>query len=245
MSGTSIINKATNDIQWWEDHIPIRGCQLSLPQIKAAYRELNVLTRKEGEQLVANISKFDSETEYEFVERKKFLLNDAFQLTVSVAGFDGQTEYGETEQIFDSQNLPFPIKTVYFTNENSYKRHANGNVPPNRFSVLLRFDKPPLFDPSPLMSEPTPNDSSVSIQAQDTAYFRAIRDIANSKFKSKKKWYSFIHESFAYDVGLWFLALPYALYWVTVYADYFLPNDGDHSSFRVAFYIYTEWEYLS
>ncbi len=238
MSGTSLISHAANDIQWWEDNIPIRGCQLSLPQIKAAYRELNTLTRKEGQQDVATVPKFDGETEDEFAERKNVLLDGAFRLTVSVVGFEGQTKYGETEQIFDSQNLPFPIKAVYFTNENSYKKYTNGNIPPNRFSVLLQFDKPPLFDFNSLTSEPTPNNSNVSIQACNSAYFHAIRDIANSKFKSKKKWYSFIHESFAYDVGLWFLALPYGLYWVTVYADYFLPNDGDHSSFRVAFYIY-------
>jgi hypothetical protein len=78
----------------------------------------------------------------------------------------------------------------------------------------------------------------MEIHSDDVTFFRAIQTIVSSKILSKKKWDSFIHWKFAYDVGLWFVAFPYALYWVTVYCDYLLPPTSPHSSFRIAFYIY-------
>jgi hypothetical protein len=46
MSEDALIKEANADVQWYEDDIPIRGCQLTLPQIKAVYRELATLTKK-------------------------------------------------------------------------------------------------------------------------------------------------------------------------------------------------------
>lgn len=238
MSGNALINEGKADIQWYEDDIPIRGCQLTLPQIKAAYRELAILTKREGDRIVDSLVKPEELNEQEFIERNQTLKNEAFLITVSIIGFDGQTVYAENEDIFDSKNLPIPIKTVYFTNENSFSRNANGNHPPNRFSFWIHFDKPPLFDPNPLVSEPTPNHSRVLIKADDVGFYRAAQKIVNIKLSSNKRWYSFIHDKFAYDVGVWFIALPYSLYWITVYSDYFFPSDGEHASFRIAFFIY-------
>ena len=209
-----------------------------MPQIKAVYRELATLTKKEGERIVASLVKPEDMSEEDFTKRNQLLKDDAFRITVSIIGFDGQTAYRESEDIFDSNNLPLPIKTVFFTNENSYKRHSNGEEPENRFSLWVSFDKPPLFDPNPLVSAPTPNLSKVRIWAKDVGYFRAAQNIVSNKIRSDKKWYSFIHEKFAYDIGLWFIWLPYALYWVTIYLDYFFPSDGIHASFRIGFYIY-------
>jgi hypothetical protein len=238
MSEEVLAKESKGDIQWYEDDIPIRGCQISLPQIKAAYRELALLTKKEGERIVGSLIKPDGLSEEDFQERNKFLKDNAFRVTVSIIGFDGQTAYGETEEIFDSKNLPLPIKKIFFTNSTAFKRNANDNEPINSFSLWINFDKPPLFDPNPLVSEPTPNFSKVNLRADDVGYFRAAQNIFGSKIKSNKKWYSFIHEKFAYDIGLWLVALPYSLYWITIYSDYFFPSDSKHPSFRVAFYIY-------
>lgn len=238
MSEDALVKNTDADIQSYEDDITIRGCQLTLPQIKAAYRELAILTKKEGERIVDALVKTEDMSEEEFTERNKFLKDDAFRITVSIIGFDGVTTYRETEDIFDSDNLPLPIKTVFFTNANSFRRHANETLPRNRFSFWLHLDKPPLFDPNPLVSNPTPNDSKVEIQAEDVGYFRAVQKIVSNKLSSNKKWYSFVHEKFAYDIGLWIIALPYALYWITIYSDSFFPSDGKYASFRVAFYIY-------
>lgn len=238
MSEDALSREAKADIQWYEDNIPIRGCQLTLPRIKAAYRELTELTKKEADRIVGLLVKPQDMSDEDHVKRNEFLKEDAFRLTVSIIGFDGQTVCGETEDIFDSKNLPLPIKTIFLTNTTSYKRHANNNEPPNAVYLWVHFDKPPLFDPNPLVSEPTRNQSEVILKADDVSYFRAAQSILGAKLRSSKKWYSFIHEKFAYDAGLWFIALPYALYWVTIYCDYLFPSNGKHASFRIAFYIY-------
>ena len=48
MSDDALVKNIDRDVQWYEDDIPIRGCQLTLQQIKAAYRELAILTKNEG-----------------------------------------------------------------------------------------------------------------------------------------------------------------------------------------------------
>jgi len=239
MADDALKNESTPDIQWYEDNIPIRGRELSLPKIKLAYRELTALTKKEGERIIREgVLKNEGETDEDFVKRKEQLLDNAFRITVSIMGFDGQNAYGENEAIFDSKNIPLPIKTIFFTNITAFKRNADGHEPANRFQFWFHLDKPLLFDPNPVLSEPTPNSSRVEVHADDVTYIRAVQTIVGDRLRSKSKWYSFIHERFAYDIGLWFIAMPYALYWVTIYADYFLPSGGKHSSFRVAFFIY-------
>lgn len=238
MSEDALVDEAKADKFWYEDDIAVRGCHLNLPQIKAAYRELSVLTKQEADRIVGALLKLDGESDEDFEKRKQFLKDEAFRVTVSIVGFNDETAFGDRERIFDSKELPLPIKTIYFTNITAFKPHADGAEPRNRFAVWLHFHKPPLFDPNPLVSEPTPNPSKVEIAAEDVGYIRAIQTIVGNKLKSDKKWHAFIHEKFAYDIGLWFIALPYALYWITIYSDYFFPAGSSHASFRIAFYIY-------
>ncbi|CCF20160.1 membrane protein of unknown function [Pseudorhizobium banfieldiae] len=238
MSDDALRKESKGKVQWYADDIPIRGCQLSLSVVKAAYRELTALTQKEGEAIISKLARPEEVSEEDFAKRNTFLLDDAFRVTVSIIGFDGETTYGEDETIFESTHLPQPIKTILFTNVTAFKRHSDGAEPRNRFYVWLHFDKPPLFDPNPLVSEPTANSSLVEIKADDVGYFRAVQTIVTSKLCSKRRFHSFIHEKFAYDIGLWFVAIPYALYWVTVYNDYFFPANGPLASYRVAFFIY-------
>ncbi|PWI54092.1 hypothetical protein B5K03_11635 [Rhizobium phaseoli] len=224
--------------QWYEDAIEIRGCQLSLPQIKSAYRELQKLTGTEAERIISLLTKPNDSSDEDWGKERAFLKDNAFRLTVSVIGFDGETAYGETEDIFDSKDFPFPIRVIFFTNTTAFSRNAGGSEPRNRFSIWVSFDKPPLFDPNPLVSEQTPNNSKIEIHAEDVSYFRAIQNIITTKILSNRKWYGLIHAKFAYDIGLWLIAFPYSLYWITIYCDYFVPTTGPHASFRVAFYIY-------
>jgi len=232
-----LINNTNTDIRWYSDNIPIRGCRLDLPKIKAAYEELSKLTVKEGERIVNSRNRPKRMRKQAFQDENKFLLDDAFRLTVSIIGFDGQTSYGESEEIFERKNLPSRIKTIYFTNETAYRRNANNELPANRFSLSLHFDKPPLFDPDPVLSEPTINSSSVNLKADDVGYFRAVQTIVNEKLNIHKTWYSLIHAKFAYDVGMWLFAIPVALYWLTIYNEYLFTN-GNQASFNVAFFIY-------
>ncbi len=238
MSETNISQRYNPDAIWYEERIPIRGNHLTLSDVKASYRELQQLNAREGASIISKLVKLENEGDEAFDSRKAFLLQDAFRVTVSIVGFDGQTVYGETQEVFDAEDVPFPIKTIYFTNLTAFKRNANGNKPANFFGVALAFDKPPLFDPNPLVSDPTPNESEAVLECQDVAFFRAAQTIVRQRLNSKRRWYAFIHEKFAYDVGLWLCAFPYALYWIAVYAEYFFPAERPNWSYRIAFFIY-------
>lgn len=238
MSNEALNETRKPDALWYEDTIPIRGYRLSLPQIKNAYRELQQLTKSEGDHIVDGLKKPEGDTDEVFAERKAFLKKDAFRVTVSIVGFDGQTVYGETEAIFDLDSLPLPIRTIFFTNSSAFRRNANGNEPRNRFSIWLNFEKPPLFDPNTLVSDRTPNSSNAQINADDIGYFRAVRNIIDSKIKVNRQWYAFLHGKGVYDAGVWFVALPYALYWATIYMDYLFPEGSKYASFRIPFYVY-------
>ena len=227
-----------SDLQVYEAVIPVRGYELSLSIVRAAYREFVTLTKGEGRRIVGTLKKPEDISEEDFAQRNSFVEKDAFRVTVSIIGFDGQTTLDDHERIFNSKNLPMPIKTIYFTNITAFRPHANGQEPITSFQLWLHFDKPPLFDPSPLLSEPTRNGSEVIVKAHDLAYFRAAQQIVQDKLFKQRTMFSFIHEKFAYDVGLWFIAMPSALYVITSKLDQFVPSDGKFGSYRVALFIY-------
>ena len=127
---------------------------------------------------------------------------------------------------------------IFYERKLLIRRMANGNLPPNGFQLWIDFGKPPLFDPNPLVAQPTLNASNAKLKARDITYFRATQNVFNTLVSKHRHWYSFIHAKFAYDAGLWLIGAPYILYMVTVYSDKFFPSSGPHSSFRVAFYIY-------
>lgn len=238
MTGTNIVQRYNPDAVWFEEEIPVRGNHFILSDIKAAYRELQQLNNKDGAQIITTLVPLEGEDDEDFRKRKEFLLDDAFRVTASIIGFEGQTIYGETVDVFDADDLPFPIRTIYFTNVSAFKRHANGKEPPNVFSITVTFSKPPLFDPNPLLSDPTPNDSGANLQCRDVTFFRAAQTIIRHRLNSRRRWYAFIHEKFAYDIGLWFFAFPYSLYWIAIYAQHFFPDDRPNWAYRIAFFIY-------
>lgn len=103
---------------------------------------------------------------------------------------------------------------------------------------MLDFSKPALLDPNPVLSEATPNDSNVSINADDMSFFRAVQRVIDTKVTSKRTWYGSLHKNFTYDFGLWLFALPLALFLATYYMDQILHSESTFASYRWAFFIY-------
>ena len=192
-------------IGWYEEVIPVRGCHLSLENIKEVYWDLTIINRKFGEQVISTLPRDESMTEEQWAAHKAFLLNDAFCLTTKITGLRDQQLYGEKVELFDNPDIPKPIRSIFFTNVNSFKRHASGNVPLNRLEVFLDFGKPEVFDPNPLVSAATSNDGNVTVNAQDMTFFRAVQRVVETKLTNNRTWYSLIHRNFAYDLGLWVL----------------------------------------
>lgn len=238
MTENALVPASLKTVGWYEDVIPVRGCHLSLENIKAVYRDLQTINRNLGAQLISTLQREPDLTDEEWEVRKSFLLDDAFRLTITVSGSRDQKFYGETETLFDDPNLPKPIKSIFFTNVNSFRRNANGNEPRNRIIVHLDFGKPEVFDPNPLVSAATPNEGNVTINAEDITFFNAVQKTIENKVTAHKTWYGAIHRNFAYDIGMWLVALPVSLYFSTYYMDYLIPTGGKFEVFRWPLFIY-------
>ncbi|MFO1202321.1 MAG: hypothetical protein U1E58_06755 [Tabrizicola sp.] len=229
---------ARNSIGWYEATIPIRGCALDLDQIKKFYVGLARIKREFGEKVISTLTKDADLDDGQWIEKKRFLLDDAFRVSITVRGHQNEQLYSEDQGILQADNLPLPIRSISLTNASAWQRNAQNSMPPNRVEVLLDFGKPPLIDPATFVSEPTPNSSVVTISAHDMMYFRAVRQLVDEKLLGKRTIYSTIHRSYSYDVGIWLIALPAALLLATYYMDKWLPAAGPHSSYRWAFFIY-------
>lgn len=238
MAEDALVTTERKPVGWYEEAIPVRGCHLTLDHIKDVYRDLQAINRKFGEQIVATVPRNPDMTDQQWEAHKAFLLNDAFCLTTTINGLRDEQLYGESAEVFDSPNLPKPIKSIFFTNANSFKRHANGNEPVNRISVFLDFGKPDLFDPNPLVSAATPNEGNVTVNAQDITYFNAVQKAVEKRLTAHKTWYGAIHRNFAYDVGMWFVALPAALYFSAFYMDQIIPTGSKFELFRWPLFVY-------
>ena len=225
-------------VGWFEKRISARGLCLSLDDVKALYQELSVINRKFGVSTISRLPTDPKMSDEEWGRYKAFLLEDAFCLTVSILGDEDQQLYGENAEVFKSENLPHPIRKIYFNNITAWQRHAQNTRPQNSIEVDLDFSKPPLLDPFSVLSEPTPNSSNVTVRADDMTFYKAARQVVDTRLAKHRTWYAAIHRSFAYDMGVWLLALPAGLAIATYYMERWLPVGGDLEAFRWAFFLY-------
>lgn len=200
-------------IELYSADIPLRGFSFSLETIRAAYRELSASLEDEANREIAKLTKPDDWDDARFKSEKEKLKKHAFKATVSIiGGKDNITLYGESEDIFSSRNIPFPVKTIYITNETAFKNIVGDKEPNNRFNIWIDFTKPSLFDPSPLLSEPTRNTSRAVLNCDNLTFFNAVQNIVKNNMKSKNSLFSFIHGKLSYDVGSFLIATPYSIY---------------------------------
>ncbi|WP_407495236.1 hypothetical protein [Pseudooceanicola sp. MF1-13] len=222
----------------YEQAIPVRGCKFSLSHIKDFYREIEKINKKFGESVILGLPRIEEMTDEQWQEHKDFLLEDGFRLTVTIIGWEDQSVYGDTAEIFDDEEIPKPIKSIHFNNITSFSRHAEGREPLNRVSVTIDFEKPSLFDPNPLVSEATQNDGIVNISASDITFFKAAQHSVEKNLLKNKTWYAAIHRNFAYDFGVWFIAMPLAIYFSGYYMNVILPEGSPFDIYRWPLFVY-------
>jgi len=238
MTEDSLVTKNRAPVRWKEIEIPVRGCKISLDKIKTIYRELSDINRSFGEKMIANLDRDTNMSDDEWENHKSWLLDDAFCLTISINGQKDQQLYAETVDIFDDPYLPFPLETIFFTNVNSYRRHASGELPTNQVSVYLDFGKPDIVDPKAVVSAATPNAGHVAVKAEDIAFYNAIQKSVEQSLTSHRTWYSPIHRNLSYDLGLLLVILPAAFYFSAYFMDQIIPADSNHMIYRWPLFMY-------
>lgn len=233
---TTKLNSSVTD--YFEDEIAVRGCRFDLEAIKKLYLDLDKINRVMGKNLVAKIPRNPEMSDSDWEKHKEMLEREAFKLTVTITGADDGRQYGEDVTIFDGDNLPDRIETIYFTNATKYRQFSNGIEPAEQVSVTLDFGKPKLFDPNPLVSEATPNTSFVIVKAQDFSFIKSVQMVVAKNLKQNSMYSRFLHLDFSYDVGMWLLGLPTAMYFGVILSENIIDLNENFASFLWPMVVY-------
>jgi hypothetical protein len=188
---------------------PINSIRLSMADVVTIYERLSLQLAEQAQREINGLKKNDNQTEAEFGTFKANAREKAFKVTVTIAGRAGESLYGEDVSVFSSPNKPDKIAFVYMTNVTAYQGFA-GVRPVNAFELNLDFSKPPLMDANNPVSAPTKNLSSLTVQGDRDSWVAAISDAVLGIVDKRKTNRGWLHRAFAYDVGLWCLAFPFA-----------------------------------
>lgn len=212
---------------------PLGACCLTFTDIKQLYARL---TERVLEALELETQLVHKSQTQENIDQVRDKLRSSFVVSVVINGADGQTVVDRTHSVFESNNVPDDISTVYFTSISTFEVNFK-RKPAHHFVVNFDFTKPPLIDFVNHSALPTPNNSYIEVFGESENWVSGVFDTVWGKVKARKNEREFLHKAFVYDVSLWFLGLPLSLYvlsWVSAWIESII-----HSSYvRVALIIY-------
>jgi hypothetical protein len=139
-------------------------------------------------------------------------LKEAFKLRLTVTGTEGQELFGTIKEVFEHNNFPDQVLTVYINSTLALKTNYN-YFPRNHFELLLDLGRPNLLDFSIAPSQPTPNNSHFKSSGLDSTWTNGIFNEVRNFISKRRSNYSWIHKQSAYDALLWFFSYPFG-FWV-------------------------------
>lgn len=217
---------------------------MTLAAVRKIYSDLAMIVNKKCDEVVAALVKPAHYTQEQFETERTQIRKNAFKVTVTISGNDGNNAYGETLNLFSSEILPAPVLSIYMTNTTAYVGVFKQN-PPDSFALLLDFGKPPIFDWSNIVSSPTTNNSNLSISGLDLTFVRSVEASIINALQQERPLWKFIHAPFVYDMGLWFIAMPYAIYLLSSAINWISAKMPRLEEFKFALYIYAFVIFLS
>jgi hypothetical protein len=162
-----------------------------------------------------------NETPENFAARQKRVY-DSFVTAMSIHTTNGAWLHGNNESFLDETNLPDQIWSVLF-NTGTVPQAVLGILPACRITVFLDFTAPPLFDFSRLPTLPTPNESNYEIFSDNQSWFVAAKAMLSDFFAERRTNVNWLHRAAVYDLLLFFLGLPLAI-WIVYRLSEFLQN---------------------
>jgi hypothetical protein len=192
-------------ITFFERQEPLRGYTVSLQDLRKLLQRLFELEaeshRRELHRLKerADISEEDK-TKLEAIIRR------AHTLWTSVHGANGEQFFANSMTTLPEEQLPKEITRFMTGNINPYRSMLN-REPSEGFQVILDFSRPPFLDWNNPVSSPTANESNVLAKG-DQVWTGAVVKCVEDELRSCRNRRQFFHRPFAYDMGLFCLALP-------------------------------------
>jgi hypothetical protein len=231
-------------IQTFQIQRPIRGTRVTLAILRRIYSDLSRVVEKKGDEFISGMKMPEGYTQEKFELDKAAVRLNAFKVTVTLASPTGANIYGESIDVFSADFIPTPLTSVFMTNNTAYASTFKSN-PQDSFTLLLDFGKPPVFDWSSFVSNPTANNSNLSISGLDLTFVRSVESSIVNAIQDQRPFWKFIHAPFAYDIGLWFLAMPYGIYASTKIITSLVSRFPSFDDYKLALYIYAFVLFLS
>lgn len=152
-----------------------------------------------------NQSKKDGHSEDELRDAMKKL----FEITIhaKVKGEPLITERGV--ETLDKAELREDLESIEIECRLLFERFMElGTQPKNWFSLFFDFTKPPVFDWRNPVSNPTPNNSNLTICGSSHSWVSGVKDDVKKLLDKRRKNRTWLHAPFMYDLGLFVVGLP-------------------------------------
>jgi hypothetical protein len=205
--------------------------------LRRIYSDLSKVIEKKADEFCSGLKIPEGYTQEKIESESTALRQKAFKVTVTLANPTGANFYDESIDIFASEFIPSPLASVYMTNNTAFMGAFKSN-PQDSFSLLLDFGKPPVFDWASIVSSPTANKSNLAISGLDMTFVRSIESSVMNALQDRRPFWKFIHVPFAYDIGLWFLAMPYGIYEGAKVIGALIKKLPAFDDYKLALYIY-------
>ena len=150
-------------------------------------------------------------TEEDFEANKIFASENAFRVTVTVVRSDGSQTIGSTIDVFDQAPNDASISTIFMSNKSAYQS-VSGSEPSEYFQLWLDFSQPPLLDAGTVVSNPTLNNSNLSIGGRRDGWLAGVERVVTKHLDRRFPIRRFFHGAFVYDMGLLIVGAPFAFY---------------------------------
>ena len=145
-----------------------------------------------------------------------------YSVVIIAKGVNGEQIISLDPSLLDEGNLPKPLSSIEFDIGAYYKiSRQTGIDAPNRVHVKLDFTKPPLLDLSNPGTGPTPNDSSVIVNGNDSMWVSGIYEKLLSTLRQGRVSTGWLHSQYTYDALLWLVGLPGSLSAATLIGEKF------------------------
>jgi hypothetical protein len=202
--------KVPGDWRNFSTRYPITACRLKRDGLKLLYRILNERQKEYRDKILTIEPQRQNETDEAFRQRKASASN-AFVVSVTITAENGETLTGNREEIFDDVNFPTRLRTIFYSTQ-SVPHAVLNHMPQDRVVLFLDFSQPPILDFSRLPTLPTPNESNFEINAISESWFATTKTKLVDFFDERRSGYDWIHRAGAYDILLFILGVPTAVW---------------------------------
>jgi hypothetical protein len=190
---------------------PITACRLRRGDMKRLYGLINERQVEYGKTVLDQLAQQPNESPEQFNARKTSVAR-AFVTTVSVTGANGEVVTGDEEKFLDSINIPEKILTVFYSTVTGPSVVLPGFIQQSKATVLSDFSRPAVLDFTRFPTLPTPNDSNFMVASNSESWFTALNSRLTQFFMERRTRYDWLHRPGIYDLLLFFLAVPLALW---------------------------------